>query len=204
MKTILTGVITLVLVLGLAGVVRADTVELDLFDLGCPAEFNWDTQNWQTDFDLGTGFIKITNVYMDWSGAITAGLAIQLDPVTFEPIGDPFPKMVAIYAYMGRNPGARIVDVWGGEATYPVPEPFEHLSEFELLGPTTWSDLLVGQGSITIGYMELFMLYGFYIEHGSVNLDRAILIVEGVIPEPGTILLLATGIIGMRLKKRRN
>ena len=77
------------------------------------------------------------------------------------------------------------------------------MSEFELLGTTTWSDLLDGQGTIKIQYMEVIILNWHYIEHGFVSLDRAILRVEGVIPEPASILLLAIGIFGVRTRKCR-
>ncbi len=46
--------ILLALMLFMVCPVRADIVEVNLFDLGCPTEFNWDAQYWQTDFDLGS------------------------------------------------------------------------------------------------------------------------------------------------------
>jgi hypothetical protein len=187
-----------IMVLGLAGPSEAVIVELDLLSLGCPTEFNLGT-SWQTDFDLGVNFIEITNVYIDWSGGITAGLAIDFD----EP-DEPFPLDVGLFAFLGSNPSPRVADVWGGQVTYPEAEPFDSLSEFELLGTTTWSDLLDGQGWFGIGYTEAIMLNGRYVEHGSITLDKAILRVEGAVPEPATILLLATGLFGIWVKKHRN
>ena len=190
--------ILVVIVLSFAGVARADIVELDLFSIGCPTEFNWDTQYWQTDFDLGIEFVEIDSVYMDWSGEITAGLAILYDNPD-----EPFPKEVGIGASLGGSPYPRFARIFGGEATYPVPEPFDCLSEFELLGTTTWLDLLDGQGATLIQYKEYVIVDGYYIEHGFINLDRAILRVEGVIvPEPATVLLLTMGIMSIQLKRR--
>ena len=91
----------------------------------------------------------------------------------------------------------------GGEATYPEPEGFDSRTEFELLGQTTWSDLLDGQGWIGIGYTELGGPYIIYVEFGFVDLASATLVVEGtIVPEPATIVLLVAGIIGVRARKR--
>jgi hypothetical protein len=185
-----------VMVLGLAGTSEAVIVELDLLSLGCPTEFNLGT-SWQTDFDLGVSFTEITNVYMDWSGGITAGLAIYHDHPD-----EPFPLDVGLFAFLGSNPSPRVADVWGGQVTHPEAEPFDSLSEFELLGTTTWSDLLDGQGWIGIGYTEAIMLFGEYIQPGSIDLSGATLAVEGtVVPEPATLLFLGIGAISLFVKK---
>jgi hypothetical protein len=191
--------IIVIMVLGLAGPSEAVIVELDLLSLGCPTELNIDSIYWQTNFDLGVNFVEITNVYMDWSGGITAGLAID----SYNP-DEPFPLDVGVYASLGSNPHFRITDVWGGDATYPAPEPFDNLSEFELSGTTTWSDLLDGQGKITVGYTEYYFADGYsrYTEHGSVFLDKAILAVEGIaVPEPATLLFLGVGAMTLFVKK---
>ncbi len=175
----------------------ADIVELDLFDLGCPSVYDPDSLYWTMDFDLGVTFIEISNVYIDWAGEITAGLVED-----FENPDDIFiyPIDAGIFASLGVYPFLSITTVMGGETTYPDPQVFDCLSEFRLLG-TTRSDLLDGQGSIAIEYNQTSLTgWRDYIEYGSVTLDRAALIVEGVIPEPATILLLGLGLL---LLKRR-
>jgi hypothetical protein len=204
MKTKIMGIITVALVLGFGGIAKADIVELDLFSLGCPTEFDfWDPPYWWTgDFDLGVTFTEISNVYIDWSGEITGGLAILLDPVTFKPIGEPFPIEAGVYASLGFNPYLRRTTVWGGRVTYPDPEPFDCRSEFDLVGSSTWSDLLDGKGAITIGYTELTIFNGRNVEHGSITLDSATLVVDGVVvPEPASILLLVMGVLLQRRLK---
>jgi hypothetical protein len=175
----------------------ATIVELDLLSLGCPTELNIDSTYWQTNFDLGVNFTEITNVYMDWSGSITAGLAID----SYHQY-EPFPLQVGLLAGLGIPFNWRHTDIWGGETTYPAPEPFDCLSEF-VYGSMSWSELFDGQGSIGIEYQEVIMadLGGRYVEHGSVTLDKAILRVEGTVPEPATILFLGAGIISLFVKK---
>jgi hypothetical protein len=198
MKRGIISIAATVLVLGFSGMARADIVELDLFDLGCPTEFNWDSPYWKTNFDLGVTFTEISNVYMDWSGEITAGLVIDRKS------DEPFPEDVGIYAYLGANPELRVADVWGGKITYPEPQAFDCGSDFELTGPSTWSDLLDGQGAITIGYTGYIILDGRYIEPGNIVLNSATLVVAGtIVPEPVSILLLAMGTILFRIGTRR-
>ena len=185
--------------------VQAELVELDLLALGCPQEFPGTWTYWESDFDLEVTFSEISHVYIDWAGGITAGLTQDYHPVTYEPIGDPYPLEVAIYTYMGNNPGTRSVEIWGGVPTYPEPEPFDSIMEIELSYPTTWSDLLDGQGTVIIGYESLvFTFGGGYIEKGNISLNEAILIVEGsVIPEPATSMLLMTGLIVIYSRNKR-
>ncbi len=173
------------MVLAFAAVAKANTVELPL---NCAETYDINTPYRTIDFDLGVTFSEVSHVYIDWSGKITAGLAIHYtDPC------NPFPLRVGIYAAF--YPPFRYAEAWGGEQTYPAPEPFDSLSEIK---PSTWSDLLDGQGNIVVQYEELWLPLGLdggvYIEHGSVMLDNAILIVDGtIIPEPATFFLLALG-----------
>lgn len=183
----------------------AAIVHLDLLTLGCQTTYDPDSTEWTADFDLGITFSQISHVYIDWSGEIIGGLGQKYDLQSGEPVGDPFPLPSGIYAYMGSNPYLRNADMFGGVATYPNPEFFDQLSEIELLVPSTWSDLLDGTGKIYIGYQETILWDNeHYIEHGSVTLDKAVLVVDGtVVPEPASISLLALGGIGIRLRKLR-
>jgi hypothetical protein len=173
------------IMLATAGMAWGDTVE---FPLNCAGTYDINTPYWTTSFDLGVTFSEISHVYIDWSGEITAGLAIRYtDPC------NPFHLEVGIYA--GFSSPFRHAEAWGGEETYPLPESFDSLSE---MIPSTWSDLFDGQGTIIIQYEEIGMLNGRYIESGLVMLGDATLIVEGtIIPEPATsfLLLLGAGLI---------
>jgi len=193
-------VITAFLVFVLTQSSYADLVELDLFSIGCKSTYDYDSPSWTSDFDLGVTFTEISHVYIDWEGEITGGLAIDYD----DP-GNSFPIDVGIASSLGSNPWPRTTDVWGGEETYPSAEVFDYLFEFELLWETTWSDLIDGQGIITIGYGELILSGGEYIEHGTVQLDNASLIFEGtIVPEPTTLLLLFIGAIAIRHRHPNN
>ena len=201
-KSILTNIF---LLLSLANIAEAEAITLDLLGLGCPQEFPGTWTYWQSEFNLGVTFSEISHVYIDLSGEITAGLAQDYNPATFEPVGDPYPKKVGINIYLGSNPGIRSETLWGGELTYPDPEPFDSLMEIKLSYPTTWSDLLDGQGTITIGYEELFTsLHSSYIDHGNIVLNEEVLVVDGiVVPEPVSLLFFAIGLIEIRRYSRK-
>ena len=185
-------VMTTILIFGLGGMAGADTVQLDLLSLGCPTEFNFDLSGWQQDFDLGITFTEISHVYIDWSGGITAGLT-QINNQ------QPFPENVGILADLGSNPWARLTSIYGGQATYPATEFFNGQNEFikgEWDEESTWSDLFDGKGTILLEYNEYIIQDGGYVQHGSIILDSATLVVEGtIVPEPATIFLLGLGVI---------
>jgi hypothetical protein len=174
---------------------RAELVELPL---DCAGTYDIDNPYWTSDFDLGVTFTEIFHVYIDWAGELTGGLATP-----FPGPGDPFPIDAGALASLGSNPYFRSADVWGGEATYPDPEAFDLILEFQLPGPSTWSDLLDGAGTITIEYDEL-NITGSYVEHGTLLLNEATLLVDGtVVPEPVTLLFLGIGALWIRAGCRR-
>jgi hypothetical protein len=183
--------ISVLVVLSSITSVYAAIIELPLAAEG---RYDVNTPDWEMDFDLGVTFTDISHVYIDWSGEIMAGLAV--DPM--RPGPQPFPLDVGISAYLGANPWPRLAAVYGGEATYPEPEGFDVQSEFGLPGETTWSDLLDGQGTIVIDHAILGGPYLVYVEFGFVVLNEATLVVEGTpVPEPATIIFLALGMLGL-------
>jgi hypothetical protein len=184
----------LVLLLGITG---ADAAIVEL-PLACEGWYDVNTPDWEMNFDLGVTFTDISHVYIDWSGEIMAGLAV--DPM--RPGPQPFPLDVGISAYLGANPWPRLAAVYGGEATYPEPEGFVFQSEFGLPGATTWSDLLDGQGTIVIDHAILGGPYVAYVEFGFVVLNEVTLVVDGTpVPEPGTLFMLGFGAAMMRKKR---
>ncbi len=190
-RTQIAVLVAVVFVFSMPSAARATIVELPL---DCAGEYGSGPSYWSTDFDLGVAFTDISHVYMDWSGEITGGLG-EYD---FHP-GEPFPLDVGIYASLGFNPGLRRVTIWGGKATYPDPELFDCLSEFELSGTSTWSDLLDGQGTTQIYYTEPIIADGWVVQHGFVTLDSATLVVDGtIVPEPATVSLFAFGALALR------
>ncbi|MDH4240762.1 MAG: PEP-CTERM sorting domain-containing protein [Phycisphaerae bacterium] len=182
----------------LFGITAADAAIIEL-PLAAEGRYDINSVHWEMDFDLGITFTEISHVYMDWSGEITAGLAI--DQTTPGP--QPFPLDVGLHASLGSNPWPRLTDVYGGEATYPEPEGFDFQSKFGLPGSTTWSDLLDGQGTISIYYVQLILVTGRYVESGFVDLSSATLIVEGTpVPEPATVIFLTLGVLGLCVGRR--
>jgi len=198
-KTAIISIMGILLII--ATPVDAELVDLDLLALGCPQEFPGTWTYWESDFDLEVTFSNISHVYIDWAGEITAGLFQMTDPDTFEPIGDPIIAEEGIYVSLGFNPNLRKEILWGGDLTYPAPEPFDTLTEITLPSATTWSDLLDGQGNVKIGYYTVIGMNGHYVERGNIVLNDATLIIDGtVVPEPTAILFLSIGICGVRLR----
>ncbi|MBN1392101.1 MAG: PEP-CTERM sorting domain-containing protein [Sedimentisphaerales bacterium] len=190
--------VIIAIMLATAGVALGDTVELNLFSLGCPTAFDHNSQYWTSDFDLGVTFTEITNVYIDWSGEITAGLVVRnSDPC------NPFPRDVAISTYLDMPIDAG-ASAWGGQDTYPTPEPFERQSDYQLFGLGTWSGLLDGRATIWLYYETLMIGEGYYIKSGSIILNKANLVVEGVIPEPSSLCLIGLGGLWIIRKSQKN
>ena len=103
------GVVVVVILLCAVGA-YSDTVEVNLFDLGCPTNLS----SWTTEFDMGVTFSQISNVYIDWSGQMTAGLAVSNNNPN-----NPFPMDIGIIAYLGDNPWPRALKYREGKEPIP-------------------------------------------------------------------------------------
>ncbi|MBN2019275.1 MAG: PEP-CTERM sorting domain-containing protein [Sedimentisphaerales bacterium] len=182
------GVIMLALAVGASG----DTVELPL---NCAGFYDVNTPAWTYDFDLGVTFSEITNVYIDWSGEINGALV-----GSFYNPGNTYPLDIGIKAYLDLWGS---IEVYGGEETYPAPEPFAQTSTFRI-SQTSISELYDGKGTIMIYSTYPRLTDDIYIEYGSIMLNNATLIVEGtIIPEPSTLVLIGLGFIQV-IRRRRH
>jgi len=153
------------LVLGFAGMAEANTVEFNLFNLGCPTTFNYSSPHWHANINLGIPASEISHVYIDWSGAFTAGLAVYNDDPCV-----PFPLDVSLSTELLTGPTSYSIKISGGESTYPTPESFAAVSELFNVG--SW---LPVEPYIDLRYGEPipFGRPAHYIEHGSLTLNKA-------------------------------
>ncbi|NIP52391.1 MAG: hypothetical protein GWN67_09830 [Phycisphaerae bacterium] len=91
-------------------ITSADAAIVEL-PLAAEGRYDVNSVHWEMDFDLGITFTEISHVYIDWSGEMMAGLAI--DHTTPGP--QPFPLDVGLHASLGSNPWPRLTDVYGGK-----------------------------------------------------------------------------------------
>jgi len=190
------GMVTAGVILFLAGNLPATIVELPL---DCAGTYtvgqNSPADSWSTYFDFGVEFTEISHVYIEWEGEITASQAIYIDNPN-----NPLPVDCGISAVLGEYPSWRHITFPGGETTYPEPEYFNLRIEFPN-GSLPLSELCDGQEKITISYTVFLLTQRIYVDYGTVTLNKAMLQIDGtVIPEPTTILFLAIGAIGVRLR----
>ena len=156
--------------------------------LACEGEYIL-SDTWNTDFNLGTAFTEITNVYISWSGEITASQD-WLFVVAYQ-------FVASLYELNPHDYYSRAY-VMGGVDTYPDAEPFNLESVFD---NDDWSLLLDGQSSIEISFWDTIHPLGSDGNDGTGTLNPATLVIEGnVVPEPGTVLLFGLG--GLLLRRR--
>lgn len=169
------------------GVAKGAIIE---FPLNCEGEYIYG-DTWTADVDFGVEFAEISNVYIDWSGEITASQDM------FVLVAYQF--VASLYEFDPHDYFSQ-ASVRGGVATYPDPEPFSLPSTFT---DEDWTLLLDGQSSIQIWFGDTPHA-GSGGAGGSGTLNQSKLIVEGVVvPEPTTVLLLSCGLFWIRKKHTR-
>lgn len=185
------------LILWISQTASSAIVELPL---ACEGEYS-NLQTWQINFDIGTTFIEISNVYIDWSGEITAELVVPCG----SPPGTPTQPLDGLFTatlyetdpddYFGR------ACVQGGAVTSPVPEPFLLQSEFDEID---WSALLDGEASIEIWFGGISRpVWYCTVEPPEGKIDSAVLVIDGIVPEPSTLSLMFIGLLITRKRDRK-
>jgi len=156
-------------------VVNATVFELPL---ACEGQYTVE-QTWTTDFDFGITFTEISNIYIDWSGSITAEFVEDLVSGNRFPIDAQF---VADLYDLDTHDFCGGAYVQTGAATYPNPEPFGLQSAFYDYG---WSKLLNGKGTIEIGFWGIYRPATLVtIEDPNGELTSATLVFEGTPSNP--------------------
>ena len=143
-------------------------------------------------FDFSTSFIRIDQVMVSLRGTYKPAL-IQV-PQT----GEEHELTPEIVAYM--NPGIGYCYA----TVHPAESPFEIEGILSLNRDATWNFLLGGKGELGIALTWGATASGVIVVPGSVNLSGGSLEVQGVLPEPATVLLLIGGIFGIRLNECRS
>jgi hypothetical protein len=145
-------------------------------------------------FDFGTSFLSINEVSIQLNGifiprVVSSMIIVESLELTPE-----------IDLYMYPEIGACSVFV------YPLESPFDVEGTFALKYGATFDFLLDGTDEVTLelGWPVSITGEDVIIDPGSVEIYQAFLIVDGVIPEPSSILLLFLGILGVRVNKRRS
>ena len=175
-------------VVGFGSTASGEIVTLDLPELLGTYISDYPSGVLWVSIDLGTTFETINGVSMQLSGTLTPGLARD--------DGVEMPWHTGFAVGMNEpDPGSWLVFVG------PYDGPFSEQNAFWGGGHPTWDFLLDGQAQL---YAEL-LPNGFYsgvgVETPSAEITEAQLIVDGVVPEPATLSLLAIG--GLALIRRK-
>jgi len=139
-------------------------------------------------FDFGTSFLSIDEVRIELSGMFTP--RVVRSSIT----GELLELTPEIELYMQRGVAIHL---------YPLESPFDVEGTFVLRYGATWDFLLDGTGEVAAYLLWGVSVGDVTITPGSVEISQAYLTIEGVIPEPASILLLVLGIAGVRVRRRR-
>ena len=179
---------------GISPIAGAEIFTVELPEFLGPLEERGTTKT--SSFDFGTSFLEIYDVSIQLEGTCTFGSAhgggveipedewIDVRP-HFDFFMDP-PEGIC-------GTGA-IVD----ESPFVIDKPFN------LHFDATWDFLLDGTDDVTLDFYWGFGIGDWIIvTTPTADISGAYLIVDGVVPEPSTILLLSIGVVGIRRIKQK-
>ena len=181
---------TLVLLLVIAGAASAETFTIELPEL--VGELEPYPNGSTAVFDFGTSFLSIDEVRIQASGTFTLGSAHGGgwdNPVDVWTDVHP-----TISIYMDLEPGFAGRDLSSFESPFVI-------ELLDLVFGATWDSLLDGTEQL-----RAELSYGCFIDDWviatwpTLQISEAHLTIEGVVPEPATVLLLAMGTVWVRAK----
>ncbi len=184
-KTVNLAGLVILSVLLLAG----PTVNAEIFTVELPEFLGPLVENGTTktaSFDFGTSFLQIDDVRLQLSGTCTMGSA--------HGDGTWFPEDQWIDVRPGFEPRMDPGDGWWGMGLTVSESQFLLEESFESGSGATWDFLLDGTDEATLRFRWGFGIDGWVIvTTPTADITEAHLIVDGVVPEPATVLLLGLG-----------
>ena len=147
----------------------------------------WEDETYMktASFDFGTSFVEIYDVRLQLGGTSTLGSAHGDGLIVPEDEWIDFPRGFEAYMDVGG-------DVWG--MGFSVHEgPFLAEESFEPSFGSTWDFLLDGSDEATLRLGGGFGFGWIVVTEPTADISEAYLIVDGIVPEPATILLFGLG-----------
>ena len=145
----------------------------------------------ELDFDLLVTFSEIQNIYIIWSGEITAGTCTSRD-------GSDTSTWAVSAAFVATIAGSGAAQIEAGQSSHPAAESFSGPTAFS---GSPWSNLEDGEGKISIEFIWTLPLMWEPVTTPSGSLDSATLSVEGtLIPEPSLLTLFIAALAIYRSK----
>jgi len=180
---------------GISPLASAEIFTVELPEFIGPLVENGTTKT--ATFDFGTSFLQIDNVSIQLEGTCTMGSAHG--DGTWFPEDEWTDVPSVIEAYMDAPEGFCGMSSRVDESPFVIDEPFD------LFLDATWDFLLDGTDNVTLNFYWGFGIDAWIIvTTPTADITDAYLVVDGIVPEPATILLLGIGAIGIPRISQKN